>query len=110
MGASNLPPRARKRAPKRDGHRAQLTVPKDIWREAERVAQEVGTTPNDVVIHFAAEGMRMIERQARIDHLAERRWRAYLAAGGSGSGGEYPSREEAMRAGQALRRDMARDK
>lgn len=97
--------RPRERAPKREGHRTQLTVPTELWDVASQVADEFGTTPNDVVVRFASEGLKLAWRRAELARLADRRWHAYLDATGEPIGVEYPSEEEAVEAARALRRE-----
>jgi hypothetical protein len=51
----------RRRAPRRTGRRAQLTVPEHLWSEIVSIANAAGTTPNDILIRLAAE--RLEERR-----------------------------------------------
>jgi hypothetical protein len=97
----------RARAPKRDGHRAQLTVPDELWQAAREVAEVTGTTPNDVVVRFAEAGREVLERRAETADLSQRRWRAYLARGEPAVDAALPTAEEAAQAARALRQDLA---
>ncbi len=66
----------RRRAPHRTGRRTTLTVPPEIYAQAELLARELGTTANDALIHLAGEGAAARERHARIDALATERGQA----------------------------------
>jgi len=72
---------ARRRAPKRaDGRRVQLTVPEDMWGELGKLAAQVGTTPNDVLVQLAAEQLRARRRRRELEARAERRRQAFRDA------------------------------
>jgi hypothetical protein len=73
-------PVPRRRAPRRVGHRTQLTVPDELWTAAEEMGHDIGTTPNDVVVRLATIGLKWAQRQAEHDAIAEARWSAYRAA------------------------------
>lgn len=107
FGTHAVSDHARERAPKRQGHRAQLTVPDDLWEAAREVAEAAGTTPNDVVVRFAEAGKELLERRAQTARLAERRWRAYLAQGEPAVDAALPTAEEAAAAARAFRQDLA---
>ena len=71
--------RKRERAPRRSGQRTQLTVPSELWRAAEELAEQHGTTPNDIVVRLAASGLELARRRLEIRALADERWSTYLA-------------------------------
>lgn len=90
----------RERAPRRAGHRTQLTVPHELWAAASALAAQVGTTPNDVVVRLAATGLEVAERHARAEAIAEERWTAYRRRPCQEPlERELPSEEEAVAAG-----------
>ncbi len=70
---------ARRRAPRRTGRRAQLTVPEDMWRQLTQVAQAAGTTPNDALVRLAAERLDDRKRALALQQRADERWRAFAA-------------------------------
>jgi hypothetical protein len=101
---------ARQRAPRRQGHRAQLTVPAHAWERAVQLAAEQGTTPNDVLAQLMLRGLDLVERERSVELVAESRISAYRARRGVSDGaGELPSPEEAEEQARALRRDLAGD-
>ncbi|MDO8186493.1 hypothetical protein Q5424_24530 [Conexibacter sp. JD483] len=63
----------RRRAPHRAGRRTTLTVPPEVYTQAELLAHELGTTTNDALIHLAGEGVALRERRRRFDALAAER-------------------------------------
>lgn len=71
----------RRRAPRRTGrrHRAQLTVPEDMWRRLTQIAQAAGTTPNDALVRLAAERLDDRQRALELQRRADERWRAFAA-------------------------------
>jgi hypothetical protein len=74
-------PRPRRRAPRRaGGHRAQLTVPVEMWQQVTRIAQAAGTTPNDVLVCLAAERLQDRERALILQRRADERWQAFAEA------------------------------
>lgn len=102
--------RVRRRAPRRRGRRAQLTIPAEVWKRAEELAAAAGTTTNDVLAGFAAKGMAVTERQMETARVAAARARAYEAGHPpAGKKGELPSEEELVEAAQSLRRELAAD-
>jgi predicted DNA-binding ribbon-helix-helix protein len=70
----------RRRAPRRDGRRTQLTVPAEMWTELTRVAHAMRTTPNDALVRLAAERLDDQRRAAALKQLADERWRAFTDA------------------------------
>jgi hypothetical protein len=71
-------PRRRQRAPRRTGgHRAQLTVPAEIWRQVASIAHAAGTTPNDALVRLASERLRDHQRAVLLQRRADERWRAF---------------------------------
>ncbi len=100
---------ARQRAPRRRGHRAQLTVPESMWREITGIAQEAGTTPNDVLIRLAFERLGDRQRALALRKRADERWRAFADAGPTGldanATAEPLSGQELVRLSQAFRED-----
>jgi hypothetical protein len=64
---------ARRRAPRRQGHRTTLTVPPSVLQAAERLARELSTTSNDAIVRLAEEGAAARERRARIAAIAAER-------------------------------------
>lgn len=94
----------RARAPKRQGHRTQLTVPSGVWKEARKLARELRTTPNDVVVRLAEVGLGLAQRERDLQRLAGERRDAYARAHGAVSG-EWPAAEEVEEAALRLRRE-----
>jgi hypothetical protein len=73
--------RRRRRAPRRTGgHRAQLTVPEEMWVALTDVAEALGTTPNDALVRLAAERLDDRRRELALQQLAAERWRAFTNA------------------------------
>ena len=70
----------RRRAPRRTGRRAQLTVPEQVWSELVGIADAAGTTPNDVLVRLAAERLEERRRSIELSRRAEERWRGFLDA------------------------------
>jgi hypothetical protein len=99
---------ARQRAPRRQGHRAQLTVPSEAWDRAQVLAAEQGTTPNDVLAQLVLRGLEVVERERSVELVARSRISAYRARRGvSDDTGEFPTAEEAEEHARALSRDLA---
>ncbi len=100
-------PRPRRRAPRRiGGHRVQLTVPEDMWRQISDIAQAAGTTPNDALVRIAAEYLEDRERRLALHRRAEERWNAFIAtAGTTGSRVEPRGEEELVELSGAFRED-----
>jgi hypothetical protein len=95
---------ARRRAPRREGHRTTLTVPNSVLTAAERLARELGTSSNDAIVRLAEEGASARERRDRIDALASER-RAAVERVGFADALTFPSAEDlqgAMLAGRRL--------
>jgi hypothetical protein len=63
----------RRRAPRRTGHRTTLRVPDDVMRAAERLATELGTTPNDALVQLAEAGAAATDRRRRAEQIASAR-------------------------------------
>ena len=78
-------PARRQRAPRRTGHRVQLTVPEDMWRELAGIARAAGTTPNDVLVRLASERLRDRQRAIALRKRADERWLAFADASSTGS-------------------------
>ncbi len=103
----------RQRAPRRTGHRVQLTVPEDMWRELAGIARAAGTTPNDVLVRLASERLRDRQRAVALRKLADQRWQAFADASSTGSsnGAKAKSKakpltaEELVKLSQASRED-----
>jgi predicted DNA-binding ribbon-helix-helix protein len=64
---------ARRRAPRRQGHRTTLTLPTSVLQAAERLARELSTTSNDAIVRLAEEGAAARERRGRIAAIAAAR-------------------------------------
>ena len=99
------PVRERMRAPRQDGHRAQLTVPAPVWERAEEIAGIIGTTPNDVLAIFAGKGMELADRQLETARVAAARVRAYTEAV-EPEGADLPTMDELLQAAGALRLEL----
>ena len=84
-GKAARKPARRQRAPRRTGHRVQLTVPEDMWRELAGIARAAGTTPNDVLVRLASERLRDRQRAVALRKLADERWQAFADASSTGS-------------------------
>jgi len=84
-GKATRKPARRQRAPRRTGHRVQLTVPEDMWRELAGIARAAGTTPNDVLVRLASERLRDRQRAVALRKLADQRWQAFADASSTGS-------------------------
>lgn len=76
----------RQRAPRRVGHRTTLTVPNDLLKQAERLAEEWGTTTNDALIRLAEEAVAARDGRREIEALAARRRAAVDAPIAAGEG------------------------
>lgn len=100
--------RRRQRAPKRSGHRAQLTVPDRLWDAAVAIADQAGTTPNDVLVQLAGERLADRRRTLELRRMADARWAAFVAES-SALEDDLPalSADELVDLGQALRGDGA---
>jgi hypothetical protein len=100
-------PRQRRRAPRRTGgHRAQLTVPEDMWRQITDIAQAAGTTPNDALVRIAAEYLEDRKRALALQQRAEERWEAFVGATTTTDGPSAPlSEEELVELSGAFRED-----
>lgn len=70
----------RRRAPRRTGRRAQLTVPEQVWNEIVGIADAAGTTPNDILVRLAAERLEERRRSIELNSRADERWRGFLDA------------------------------
>lgn len=105
--ASRQTPRRRQRAPRRTGgHRAQLTVPADMWRELTRFAQVLGTTPNDALVRLASERLHDHQRALALQRRADERWRAFAEADSVTTHTAEPlSEEELIELSKAFRED-----
>lgn len=94
----------RRRAPRREGHRTTLTVPRSVQDAAVRLAQELGTSANDAIVRLAEEGVSARARQEQIAKLASER-RAAVERVGLGDADGFPSADELHDAMLAGRRD-----
>jgi hypothetical protein len=103
-------PRQRRRAPRRSGHRAQLTVPDDMWSEVTGIARAAGTTPNDVLVHLVAERLADRRRTAALRRRADERWHAFAETPPAIEAiGEEPlSEKELVELSEAFRADSGR--
>jgi len=99
----------RRRAPRRTGHRAQLTVPEDMWRELTGIARAAGTTANDVLVRLASERLRDRRRAVALRKRADERWRAFADASSVGSENDATAKplsaKELVKLSQAFRED-----
>jgi len=96
--------RVRRRAPRRTGRRAQLTVPEQVWSEIVGIADAAGTTPNDVLVRLAAERLEDRRRSIELSRRAEERWRGFLdAAPAPGAAAAPLSEQELIELGGTLR-------
>lgn len=101
-----VPPAARNRAPKRRGHRTQLTVPHAQWEEARALAAAAGTTPNDVLVRLAAFALHELRKRREVQAVAEARTAAALGAEADGGAAvEWPSQAEYRDAVLRMRTD-----
>lgn len=108
--ASPAPSVARQRAPRRQGHRAQLTVPDRAWDRAQQIAAEQGTTPNDVLAQLVLRGLDLVERERSIAVIAESRVSAYRQQHGvTDESAGLPTACEVEEQARALSRDLAGD-
>lgn len=103
----HAPPRQRRRAPRRTrGHRAQLTVPEDMWLTLTGIAQATGTTPNDALVRVAAEYLEDRQRALTLKRRADERWQAFAEAARPADGASVPlSEEELVALSGAFRED-----
>jgi hypothetical protein len=95
----------RTRAPKRDGHRTQLTVPADQWEETLALADQAGTTPNDMLVRLAHASLAELRRRRDLKAIGESRIAAYHAARSESAGDEWPSYDEYRAAVGRMRAD-----
>jgi len=102
-------PHQRRRAPRRTGgHRAQLTVPEDMWRQLTGIAQAMGTTPNDALVRLAAECLEDRQRTLALQRRADERWQAFAGAAQTADGTSISvplSEEELVALSGAFRED-----
>ncbi len=97
----------RRRAPRRRGHRAQLTVPENMWNQVAGIARAAGTTPNDVLVHLVAERLEDRQRALALRQQAEERWRAFTEGPTSEQAPAEPlSEEELIELSGAFRADI----
>lgn len=98
--------RQRRRAPRRGGRRAQLTVPDEIWTQVAGIARAAGTTPNDVLVRLVAERLEDRGRALALQRRADDRWRAFTKATTSAQVPAEPlSEEELIELSGAFRAD-----
>ncbi len=96
----------RRRAPRRAGRRAQLTVPEQVWSEIVGIADAAGTTPNDVLVRLAAERLEDRRRSNELSRRAEERWRAFIDAAPTPGAAATPlSEQELIELSGTLRTD-----
>jgi len=99
----------RQRAPRRKGHRAQLTVPESMWSELTGLARAAGTTPDDVLIRLASERLRDRRRAVALRKRADQRWQAFADASSASSDADMVaeplSGDELVEFSQAFRED-----
>ena len=94
----------RRRAPARGGVRTTLRVPEDVFAEAQALAQELGTTPNDAIVRLARDGVEARRRRAQIRELAAARRAAVERSGFADATDTLPGPEDlrdAMLSGRA---------
>lgn len=96
----------RRRAPKQEGRRAQLTIPSPVWNRAEELAELIGTTPNDVLAIFASKGMLLFDRQLDTAQIGLERVAAYRGSTDPSADAEMPSFEELDTAAEVLRSEL----
>jgi hypothetical protein len=100
-------PRQRRRAPRRGGRRAQLTVPDDMWDQVAGIARAAGTTPNDVLVHLVAERLEDRGRSLALRRRADERWRAFAETNATAQTPADPlSEEELIGLSGAFRADV----
>jgi hypothetical protein len=96
--------RTRRRAPRRDGDRTTLRVPRELAAQARALAAFIGTTPNDALILFAERGALLYAQELEMARHEERQLAAILeGAGPDDPGARYPPFEEARAAALFLR-------
>jgi len=95
----------RRRAPRRAGVRRQVTVPPPLWETAGRLADELGTTPNDALIRLALDAASRVEREREVEARASAARAAVLAGIAEAADGGFLGSEEAAEAAMALRRE-----
>jgi predicted DNA-binding ribbon-helix-helix protein len=105
--STEKPPRQRQRAPRRSGHRAQLTVPDAMWDQVTGIARAASTTPNDVLVHLVAERLEDRRRALALRKRADERWRAFTEASTATARAQTKplSEEELVELSQAFRAD-----
>jgi hypothetical protein len=86
----------RRRAPRRTGRRAQLTVPEQVWSEVVGIADAADTTPNDVLVRLAAERLEERRRSIELSRRAEERWQGFLDAAPSPDAAAAPLDEQEL--------------
>jgi len=81
-------------------------VPDRLWDAAVAIADEAGTTPNDVLVQLAGERLADRRRTLQVKRIADVRWAAFVAEGSSLES-DLPSlsADELVELGQALRGD-----
>lgn len=84
----------------------QVSVPAEVWQRLEAVANQLGTTPNDLLVRFANSGMAQAERLGKTRQVAEARWAAFNAAESPRDGdSSVPSIDELVAAAEAYGSD-----
>jgi hypothetical protein len=98
---------AGRRAPRSDGPRTTLRLPRWLGDAADRLAAELGISRNDALLRFAARGARLFEAEAAIAQRRAARWEAVIGDLPDLSDTEFPSTEEIGHAVLAARGELA---
>lgn len=79
----------RRRAPKRRGHRTQVTVPAEQWAEISDLADQLGTTANDALVRLASAALTQVAERRALQRLAAERRAAMASASGGGAAADF---------------------
>lgn len=70
--------RGRKRAPRSDGSRTTLRVPKALLAIADRLAEELNVSRNDALLRLTARDASLYDRERQVAQRRDRRWAAVV--------------------------------
>lgn len=97
---------ARSRAPRSDGTRTTLRVPRSLAEVAEQLAAELEISRNDALLRLATRGARLYGQEQRIAERREQRWAAVVPGVLDTDEADLPSPEESRDAVLAARDEV----
>lgn len=98
---------ATSRAPRGEGPRTTLRVPKLLAEIADQLAQELGVSRNDALLRLANRGARLYEQEQRIGERREQRWAAAVPGIVDIDQAGFPTPEESRDAVLAAREEIS---